>query len=456
MPLLGLPWLRTPRDFAGAVRRVVDLAASLKTDLALNLARVQECRAVEIVDDFSNELCKVLDASEVVRGAHVDAEWRREAESARAELFSLCSKLNRSSALATALSRAQEKGGGRSREERRVLDNLQAEMVSSGDQVVEESLDALSDAFLRNIRASPPPADLTSTSDSRRREAYFKTLQSPGENLSVVADILALRSHLANQSGISEGGFAARALRVNSMAVAPSTAINFLRDLSARVRPLARAQHRELFDFARSSGLSTGGRIEPWDHLHLERAARAGADGAALSQYFSLGNCLRGIGMVLEETFGLRWSVEEVGGEGGEAQDEPWCPGLLRMTISDGEEDLGVVYLDLFWRAGKAKQSAHYVVQTPRREKSQGGAQRAIVVLLCAFGPQGGGHGSPTSFLLHPREVEVLFHEFGHALHTMLSVGSFHYLSGTRGECDFIEVPSTLFEKFALHPACIR
>jgi Zn-dependent oligopeptidase len=162
----------------------------------------------------------------------------------------------------------------------------------------------------------------------------------------------------------------------------------------------------------------------------------------------------------------------------------------------DAEGALGTMYLDLFSRPGKFGGAAHFVVRCGKRlHENDGGFERAmggtpsvasaggspgqsfqlpIIVLVTNYapptstGPQphlaagsggsgdgGGGSSSSSSsdpyasVLMTPQEVETLFHEFGHALHSLLSRTEFQHLSGTRGALDFVEVPSHLMEYYA-------
>jgi len=151
----------------------------------------------------------------------------------------------------------------------------------------------------------------------------------------------------------------------------------------------------------------------------------------------------------------------------------------------DVEGALGTMFLDLFARPGKFPGAAHFVVRCGKllhevdgaferamgvdaQVFSVGGArgqsfQLPIVTLVTNYSPPepeagaGSGAGSaPASaaaaaaaVLMSPQEVETLFHEFGHALHSLLSRTEFQHLSGTRGALDFVEVPSHLLEYFA-------
>lgn len=140
---------------------------------------------------------------------------------------------------------------------------------------------------------------------------------------------------------------------------------------------------------------------------------------------------------------------------------------------------------DLFGRREKFGGSAHFTIRGAKRLRSQTGAdhQRPVVLLAMNFGSDAvdagdeGTSGAAVDVALSWHEWETLFHEFGHALHSMLSRTSFQHLSGgaaaaaagahgltaalaartgTRTSIDFVEVPSHVVERFACEPALLR
>lgn len=169
-------------------------------------------------------------------------------------------------------------------------------------------------------------------------------------------------------------------------------------------------------------------------------------------------------------------------------------PLLLKYVLRhDVEGALGTMYLDLFSRPGKFGGAAHFVIRCGKRLHESDGAfeetmgvppppvsgtigptvQLPIIVLATNYAPPAGtlntavtatndtstDHQPEDVFshvLMTPQEVETLFHEFGHALHSLLSRTEFQHLSGTRGALDFVEVPSHLMEYFARDFRVIR
>eukprot|EP00298_Acanthocystis_sp_HF-20_P009705 c18456_g1_i2.p1 GENE.c18456_g1_i2~~c18456_g1_i2.p1 ORF type:complete len:274 (-),score=108.82 c18456_g1_i2:38-859(-) len=107
------------------------------------------------------------------------------------------------------------------------------------------------------------------------------------------------------------------------------------------------------------------------------------------------------------------------------------------------ENFIGVCYLDLLDRPHKYSNAAHFTVRCGRYPKN-GSPQTPIVALVFRFGSS-----------IDISDVETLFHEFGHALHSLLSRTETQHLSGTRSSIDYAETPSHFFEYFVSDPRTI-
>jgi len=227
------------------------------------------------------------------------------------------------------------------------------------------------------------------------------------------------------------------------MAKNATTVASFLKSINQRI------ERKRSEEFELLGKFKGGGRLEPWDlQFFMNQAKIEGKVGTGrggdYSSYFSLDNCLQGMKLLTSELFGIEM-VEEVIGE-----DEAWCStsGNDNTTCvkkfrlrSDSGVDMGVIFLDLLPRENKFGHAAHFTVRCGCKEFDSEAIQTPIVALVMNF-PLGGGG-------LRQSEVKTLFHEFGHALHSLLSRTSFQHLSGTRGSTDFVEMPSHLLEHFA-------
>ncbi len=118
---------------------------------------------------------------------------------------------------------------------------------------------------------------------------------------------------------------------------------------------------------------------------------------------------------------------------------EAWAPGVRKLLAQHADEGpLGVMYLDLRPRPRKLPGAAHFVIRAGRRRGDV--LPRVALVANLAEGE--------TAALSHGA-VELLHHEWGHAMHSLLSRTTYQHLSGTRGATDVIEAPSTLLERLA-------
>ncbi|KAG2044457.1 mitochondrial intermediate peptidase [Suillus americanus] len=191
----------------------------------------------------------------------------------------------------------------------------------------------------------------------------------------------------------------------------------------------------------------------------------------------SLGRVFMGLSRLFKHLYGITLRPIDV------ASSEVWHSDVHKLEVVD--EDRGVVgwiYADLFARRGKSRGAAHYTVRCSRRTDDDdeagdlripgtdefvgpsiefeatkrhklrgehGEFQLPLVVLLCDFVPPSVARG-PT--ILEWYEVQTLFHEMGHAMHSMIGRTEYHNVAGTRCATDFVELPSILMEHFLNSP----
>lgn len=318
--------------------------------------------------------------------------------------------------------------------------------------------------FARDLVVSADPGSLElllrrSRSEAVRRLAQAAKITSPAANAELIDRLVVARREIARLAG--KPSYAHYQLAGFSLAERPEAAEGFLRELTASVRPaVAREaggllrQEREAAPAGDAAGEASGapdgaglppGELPPaWDvpyleeraRLRLPRSERLEAD--ALDRAFSLEGCIRGLRSLLRDVLGVRLDEREM------QPGESWGDGVRVFEARDAGSgrDLGLVYLDLLARPGKAPGAAHYVLRCGRRAAPCG--KPALPALALA--------ASLPRDRLGPDALELLFHEAGHALHTLLSRTVHQHLSGTRGPLDMMEIPSHVIEAFARTP----
>ena len=228
----------------------------------------------------------------------------------------------------------------------------------------------------------------------------------------------------------------------------PAAVTGFLEEVLRELRPAADAEAEELRRFKERHGGGAGG-LRPWDrpfYVGQFKASRCDLDARRVAEYLSLRTSLTGLALVLKRLMDIDVVVHT-------ADAGLWADGLVRLELGHGGEPLGDIYLDLAPRPGKFPHSAHFTIQCGRR--AAGGAYRqAVVAVVCSFETVT-PNARLEDLLLLPSHLETLFHEVGHALHSLLSRTDFQHLSGTRGPMDFVEVPAKVFEAFATDPRVV-
>lgn len=317
--------------------------------------------------------------------------------------------------------------------------------------------------------------------ESARKDLYLAMKTSSKSQLQTLSDFLQTRARVANLAGYSS--YAEMHL-TDKLAKTPTAVNSFLDALSRDNKRHVRQELDEMLVMKRAElgNPDSSIQIEAWDTDYYQ--AKLGDKYRSrsrrpdfMSAYFSLGTVMQGLSRLFTNLYGVRFVPTAT------APGEAWTPDVRRLDVIDETEGrIAVLYCDLFARPGKSPNPAHFTLRCsrlidpaeieeaatvhpnlgPLQAVNDGMAishnprtnttyQLPTIALICDFQPP--SPSQPT--LLTFRDVRTLFHEMGHAIHSILGRTAHQVVSGTRCATDFAELPSVLMEHFAADPAVL-
>ena len=272
-----------------------------------------------------------------------------------------------------------------------------------------------------------------------RRRVYqafsVRATEDARDNRPLVRRILELRAEKARLLGFHN--FADLVLE-DRMAHTGARAMAFLEDLKRKTEARFREENRELIEYRRSLEGAQAPDLDPWDvsyYAEKQRAALYDFDEEALRPYFPTESVVAGLFQLVTRLYGVR-VAEEPG-------VPVWDPEVRYYNIHDeGGEFLGGFYAD--WRPRDNKRGGAWMgtLMTGGPEPDR---FRPHLGYICGnLTPPVAGKPA----LLTHREVETIFHEFGHLLHHLFSRVEMRSLAGTSVAWDFVELPSQIMENW--------
>ena len=274
------------------------------------------------------------------------------------------------------------------------------------------------------------------------REAAYKVYYSPlASQDTLLSGLLSARHELATLCGYET--FSERAV-THSLAQSPDNISTFLARLAAQLPDRLQLEHKVMKEMKARSSTSPDSPLAVWDVPYLSSLAKHtwfSLDLENVAQYFSLGVAMEGLNDLFQQIYGVELVLEAP------EEGELWSGDVVKLAVRDSTQLLGHIYCDFFRRRGKPQQDCHFTIRGGR-VKADGSYQDPVVVLMLNLTPP--TRTTPT--LLSPGALDNLFHEMGHAMHSMLGRTKYQHVTGTRCSTDFAEVPSTLMEYFAADP----
>jgi peptidyl-dipeptidase Dcp len=283
------------------------------------------------------------------------------------------------------------------------------------------------------------------------REQAFKAWVARGENAGatdnrgVIRETLALRSEVAGLLGY--GNFAAMKLD-NTMAKTPAAVNELLRAVWTKAVKRAREEEADIAGMIADDGKNHD--VMPWDwrfYSERIRAQKFNFSEAELKPYLQLEKIIEACFDVANRLFGLR-AIEKKGVAG-------YHPDVRVFEIRDAHDKLIALFLgDYFARSSKRSGAWMSAFQSQHKLPLKNGktGELPIIYNVCNFAKPAAGKPA----LLSLDDARTLFHEFGHALHGMLSDVTYPSVSGTAVSRDFVELPSQLYEHWLTVPAILK
>uniref|UniRef100_A0A8C2XK36 Mitochondrial intermediate peptidase n=1 Tax=Cyclopterus lumpus TaxID=8103 RepID=A0A8C2XK36_CYCLU len=434
--LFGVPELSCPAGFQAATEKALKNTERL-------VERACSCppgvETVESFDRLSDGLCKVADLADFVKVAHPDPAFREAAEKACIDIGTVVEKLNTNVELCKSLKILLESPDIVAQldpDTRRVAelfmfdfkisgihldDKLRKEAVALHVKLLDLNNEFLVGSHLPNrIASSAIPEHLQphfadegsfiqvgglhadSPNDLVREIAYRIYLYPNADLMECLDELLKCRYKLAKLVGYDSYGH--RALK-GTMAKTPETVMSFLQLLTDR--------------------LSDRYNTEP----------------SLYSPYLSLGACMEGLNNLFSQLYGVSLMSEHASAGEVWSEDVRKLVNLMQQNGCDLNTSENKDGFPPFGSHG----DCHFTIRGGRQCQETGQYQLPVVVLMLSLPHP--TKRAPT--LLTPGMMENLFHEMGHAMHSMLGRTRYQHVTGTRCATDFAEVPSILMEYFA-------
>lgn len=469
--LFNLKDFSTPDSFVTATQTALYESKTIVNEI---ISCRPDITVIQKMDKLSNTLCNVADLGECIRQLHPDPEMIQNAQEACMAIGNYVEELNTNPQLYNSLKALVNSKQYESFDEvtkctaETFLHDFEINGIhlesSKRDKVVELSSSILDTSYQFHYNTSLPtqvpkkscPSPLIKcfqesngyihvdhipyydTNADVRALSYLLFYGRNTGQETLLGNLLNARQQLATLVGYPT--FAHRVLK-SSMARDPATVQAFLDALNKKILPLAKREVNEMVRLKQEMKPLQGDSdtIRPWD-ISIVTAERQKQSKLlnihSVQNYFSLSDCISGLDTIFKALFGIRLQLVPI------KDGEVWDTKVLKLAfVHDTEGVIGYTYADLLARSGKLASDCHFTIRGGcelQMDDVVTSYQLPVITLCCSI----------ESDPLSQHAVENLFHEMGHALHSMLGRSKYQNVTGTRCSTDFAEVPSILMEFF--------
>lgn len=481
--LFGIPELSRVEGFNDLKNQAIDDSNNLINEA---IGNNRNRKMVQIYDDLSDVLCRVADLAEFIRIAHPDEKFSNAAEDTCLTVNEIVEKLNTHRKLYEALEKVVKHGDiiETTNIDDHVSklflfdceqcgihlpDNIRQQVVYLNYNILQIGQKFMHGAIApRPVKSQLLPKHIrqffsndqdeiiinglfTDSSNALAREAAYKIFLYPDEQQEyLLKELLNSRDRLAKICGFKS--YAHRALKMSTVET-PEAVNDFLNILNNQLKDKTLKDFDEMYKMKKfESPLLIDQGLMPWDTTYYTLKAKKSLLNTTNNDflpYFSLGSCMDGLNILTQSLYGIHFETVSVDYNSGEL----WADNVQKLAvICEKDGLLGYIYCDFYERKGKPNQDCHFTIRGGRL-LSDGTYQNPIVVVMLSL-PVPLNKSKPC--LLSPSSVDNLFHEMGHALHSMLGRTQYQHVTGTRCSTDFAEVPSILMEYFSNDPRIIK
>ncbi|MHC4080285.1 MAG: M3 family metallopeptidase [Planctomycetota bacterium] len=296
-----------------------------------------------------------------------------------------------------------------------------------------------------------PILDLCDNETTRKKVWVAYKRRGGTGNIRVLEKLLKLRAEAAELLGYAHPADYETEVK---MAKNARTVQEFYAKLRPLVRRKAQQDYEELVSAKRAHTGDPGAKLYPWDssyYLNYLKKTKYAVDSEKVREYFSLDNVMEGLFSITQSLYGLEYRdvTRRAVSEGRPVWHED--ARLYEVWDKASGQMLGEFYIDMHPRSHKYNHAAQWGL-AQHKVWSNGDMTLPLAALVCNF-------PKPTadrpSLLTHD-DVETLFHEFGHCLHTILSESRYFRFAGTQVERDFVEAPSQMLENWVWDAAVLK
>jgi thimet oligopeptidase len=308
-----------------------------------------------------------------------------------------------------------------------------------------KSLKPAGDGYRVPVNESTYSQFMQNERSSAARQRYYIAYYHRGGDANVkrLTQAVAIRDQLAHLLGFNT--WAAYQLDAK-MAKTPQRVIDFLANVDSKLLPKARVELAELKALKAQSGDSSP--WQPWDYAYYENLlvkTKYAVDETLVREYFPVDKVIPAVLGIYQKLLSV--SFHPI------APADAWAPGVLEYSISDNAtgKPIGWFFLDLYPRSGKYEHFANFSLRSGR-VLPDGSYQMPISSIIGNWPV--GAPGKPA--LLSHDDVVTFFHEFGHLMHSTLSIAPYETYYGTNVRGDFVEAPSQMLENWMWQPSILK